>query len=63
MNTSDMKSYFLDGVNCSKTFTIGAEIETQFVDFKGWPIETEVSQSMLAWLSEQGWKVVGRKNN
>lgn len=63
MNTSDMKSYFLDGVNCSKKFTIGAEIETQFVDFKGWPIETEVSQSMLAWLSEQGWKVVGRKNN
>ena len=56
-------SYFADGISSRTLQTIGAEIETQFVDKNGRAIQTQVSQQMLGWLAENGWKVDCRKSN
>jgi len=50
-------SYFKDGISFRTLQTIGAEIETQFVDENNRAIQTQVSQQMLCWLTENGWKV------
>lgn len=56
-------SYFADGISSRTLQTIGAEIETQFVDENGRAIQTQASQQMLGWLAENGWKVDCRKGN
>jgi hypothetical protein len=56
-------SYFSDGI-CSRTLqTIGAEIETQFVDRDGNAVETATSQQILADLAKNGWEVGCRKGS
>lgn len=49
-------SYFTDGIVSRTLETIGAEIETQFVNKDGHAIQTQTSQKMLGWLTENGWK-------
>lgn len=56
-------SYFTDGIASLTLQTIGAEIETQFVDENGQAVQTQTSQQMLGWLVENGWKVDCRKGN
>lgn len=56
-------NYFTDGINSRTLQTVGAEIETQFVDECGRAIQTQVSQQMLRWLTENGWSVDCRKSN
>lgn len=55
--------YFTDRITSRTLQTIGAEIETQFVDMDGKPVQTEVSQQMLTHLAENGWAVETRKGN
>lgn len=48
---------------CSDTLeTIGAEIETQFVNEQGLAVSTEQSQKMLVFLTTMGWQMTARKN-
>lgn len=55
--------YFTKGI-CSRTLqTVGAEIETQFVDSNGIAIQTAISQQILAHMTEHGWNVDCRKGN
>lgn len=56
-------SYFTDGIMSQTLQTIGAEIETQFVDKNGQAVQTQTSQQMLGWLAENEWKVDCRKGN
>lgn len=56
-------SYFADGISSRTLQTVGAEIETQFVDENGRAIQTQTSQQMLGWLAENGWSVDCRKGN
>ncbi len=56
-------NYFADGIESETLRTIGAEIETQFIDGKGHPITTETSQRMIAALTEDGWRAECRKGN
>jgi hypothetical protein len=56
-------SYFTDGITSRTLQTIGAEIETQFVDNDGQAIQTRTSQQMLGWLAENGWSVDICKSN
>jgi len=56
-------SYFTEGISSRTLQTIGAEIETQFVDKNGCAIQTQASQQMLGWLAENGWQVDCRKGN
>lgn len=56
-------SYFADGISSRTLQTVGAEIETQFVDEHGRAIQTQASQQMLGWLAENGWRVDCRKGN
>jgi len=56
-------SYFTDGIASQTLQTIGAEIETQFVDKNGQAVQTQTSQQMLGWLTENRWKVDCRKGN
>lgn len=49
--------YFSDRIESKTLKTIGAEIETQFVDTNGLPISKKASQSILKYLSENGWEV------
>ena len=55
--------YFTEGITSQTLHTIGAEIETQFVDKDGKPVETKVSQHMLRFLAEKQWKVEGLKGD
>lgn len=55
--------YFTDGVECKTLATIGAEIETQFINDDGDAITSEVSQEMLKRLVSNGWRVTSKKNN
>lgn len=50
-------SYFKDGISSRTLQTVGAEIETQFVDRSGSAIQTQVSQQMFGWLAENGWNI------
>ncbi len=50
-------SYFTDGITSRTLQTIGAEVETQFVDKNGVAIQTQTSQQMLGYLAKNGWKV------
>jgi hypothetical protein len=55
---------YFNGTQGSKTLeTVGAEIETQFVDSNGKAIATETSQKMLKFLSENGWAINGNKSD
>lgn len=56
-------SYFADGISSQTLQTVGAEIETQFVNESGRAIQTQASQQMLCWLAENGWDVDCRKGN
>lgn len=56
-------SYFTDGIRSQTLQTIGAEIETQFVDKNRKPILRQASQQIMNYLAENGWKVNGRKGN
>ncbi|MFA6995408.1 MAG: hypothetical protein WC249_03320 [Patescibacteria group bacterium] len=56
-------SYFTDGIKSQTLQTIGAEIETQFVDKNGKPISKQNSQQIMNYLAENGWKINGRKGN
>ena len=56
-------SYFTDGISSETLQTIGAEVETQFVDKDGKAVQTQTSQQMLRYLAENGWKVDCRKGN
>lgn len=54
-------SYFTDGIASKTLQTVGMEIETQFVDKDGRAIQTQVSQKILDFLTQNGWKVDCRK--
>ncbi len=56
-------SYFMDGITSQTLQTVGAEIETQFVDKNGQAIQTQTSQEIFGLLVENGWKVDARKSN
>ncbi len=56
-------SYFTDGITSRTLATIGAEVETQFVDRDGQAVQTQTSQKMLGHLAENGWTVNGRKGD
>lgn len=56
-------SYFKDGITSQTLQTVGAEVETQFVDKEGFAVQTQTSQRMLRHLAENGWKVDCRKGN
>ena len=56
-------SYFTDGISSETLQTIGAEVETQFVDKDGNAVRTQTSQQMLGYLAENGWNVDCRKGN
>ena len=56
-------SYFTDGISSETFQTIGAEVETQFVDKDGEAVQTQTSQQMLGYLAENGWNVDCRKGN
>jgi len=56
-------SYFTDGIASQTLLTVGAEVETQFVDNDGKAIQTQVSQQMLGYLAENGWRIDCRKGN
>lgn len=56
-----LKGYFTDGIASRTLETVGAEVETQFVDCFGQPITTEVSQAILKRLVSRRWEVVDRK--
>ncbi len=53
--------YFTEGIASSTLDSIGAEIETMFVDIDGNPIQVATSQKLLGLLAKQGWRVVSRK--
>ena len=55
--------YFTDGVESKTLKTIGAKIETQFINDDGDAISTDVSQRMLKRLVRNGWGVVSEKNS
>lgn len=55
--------YFEDGIDSQTLETIGAEIETQFIDKNGQAIQTQTSQQMLDRLTKNGWSVDCRKGN
>ncbi|MFZ2125051.1 MAG: hypothetical protein WA087_00645 [Candidatus Saccharimonadales bacterium] len=55
--------YFSDGI-CSRTLqTVGAEIETQFVDRDGNAVQTATTQQILANLAKEGWEVDCQKGD
>ncbi|MEK7512225.1 MAG: hypothetical protein AAB575_04395 [Patescibacteria group bacterium] len=54
-------SYFTDGIESRTLQTIGAEIETQFVDHEGRAVQVQTSQQMLAHLVKNGWQIDCRK--
>ena len=58
-----LNSYFTDGISSRTLQTIGAEIETQFVDKGGAAISVRTSQNMLNCLAENGWKIDCRKGD
>jgi len=58
-----IKEYFKDGIMSQTLQTVGAEVETQFVDNEGNPISTQASQQILARLVECGWLIGSRKGN
>lgn len=58
-----LQRYFTDGISSRTLETVGAEVETQFVDAGGSPITTEMSQRMLAALADNGWAVECRKGS
>lgn len=54
--------YFTEGIVSQTLQTIGAEVETQFVDSDGNAIRTAVSQQMLNYLASGGWTVESQKS-
>lgn len=58
-----LTSYFADGITSRTLQTVGAEVETQFVNQDGNAIPTQTSQHMLNYLAENGWTVDCRKGN
>lgn len=55
--------YFTDGITSHTLETIGAEIETQFVDKNGFAITTKKSQAILTNLTKNGWEIDCRKGD
>lgn len=53
--------YFTDGIKSRTVETVGAEVETQFVNEYNEPISVQASQQMLSHLAESGWSVMCRK--
>lgn len=59
-----LNEFFTDGIVSRTLQTVGAEIETQFVDKNGSAIQTQVSQAILINLVENcGWTIDSRKGN
>lgn len=56
-------SYFTDGIVSQTLQSVGAEVETQFVDKDGRAIQTSTSQQMLGYLAENGWQIESRKGD
>lgn len=56
-------SYFGDNVVSKTMDTVGAEVETQFVDSKGVAIKTEVGQKMFRYLADSGWRIEKVQNS
>lgn len=56
-------NYFTTGITSKTLETIGAEIETQFVNENGEAITIAQSQRMLQWLISNGWTQTGSKGN
>ncbi|MDP1706424.1 MAG: hypothetical protein Q8L36_01225 [bacterium] len=56
-------SYFTGGITSRTLETIGAEVETQFVNEENEPISTETSQQMLTQLAKNGWEITDRKGS
>lgn len=56
-----LESYFTSGITSHTLQTVGAEVETQFVDENRQAIQTQTSQQMLRWLAVNGWLVACRK--
>jgi hypothetical protein len=55
--------YFSVGILPPTNTTVGAEIETQFVNQRGLPVTTQTTQQMFDWLvANRQWQVVTRKN-
>lgn len=54
-------NYFTAGITSKTLETIGAEIETQFVNENGEAITIAQSQRMLQWLISNGWTQTGSK--
>lgn len=54
-------SYFTDGIKSHTLETVGAEVETQFVDGNNEPISIQTSQQILSRLAKNGWGVTCRK--
>ncbi|NTW61443.1 hypothetical protein HGB24_02015 [Candidatus Saccharibacteria bacterium] len=55
--------YFTCGIDSRTLGTVGAEVETQFVDSSGVAISTEVSQRILADLVRRGWSIEASRSN
>lgn len=53
--------YFTDGIKSRTIETVGAEVETQFLNENNEPISVQTSQQMLSHLAESGWSVMCRK--
>ena len=51
-----LKEYFTDGITSRTLQTVGAEIETQFLDNGGDPISTNMSQQILNLLISRGFR-------
>lgn len=56
-------NYFTDDITSRTLETIGAEVETQFVNEGNEPISTETSQQMLVQLARNGWEITDRKGS
>lgn len=55
--------YFSQGVTSRTLQTIGAEIETQFIDKNGQAIKAQTSQQMLRWLIKNNWQISSYKGD
>ena len=58
-----LNGFFTDGITSQALQTVGAEVETQFVDQVGSPITTPTSQQIMKYLAKHGWTIDCRKGN
>lgn len=56
-------SYFTDDITSRTLETVGAEVETQFLNEDNEPISVQTSQQMLLHLVKNGWDAVSRKGS